>query len=85
MDDGERFCDLDRARDVVLRSAPQDNSVGRGRSRGGMVAGCTAADGWRMTGSALRGTVWREADRLVIRGWSGGGRARRFEKFEAGG
>ena len=36
-DDGKRQSDLDRARDVVYRLAPQDNSVGRGRSGGGMV------------------------------------------------
>ena len=36
-DDGKRLCDLDRARDVVFRVAPQDNSVGRGRSGGGVV------------------------------------------------
>ena len=52
-DDGKRLCDLDRARDVVFRVAPQDNSVGRGRSGGGMVAERTASDGWRMTGSAF--------------------------------
>ena len=31
-----------------------------------------------MTGSALRGTVWCQADRLVIRGRSGGGKGSRF-------
>ena len=40
--DGKRFCDLDRARDVVYRVAPQDNSVGRGRSGGGS---CPIASG----------------------------------------
>ena len=34
-DDGKRLCDLIAARNVVLRLAPQDNSVGRGRSGGG--------------------------------------------------
>ena len=47
-DDGKRLCDLDRARDVVFRLAPQDNSVGRGRSGGGMVPDRSAPDGWRI-------------------------------------
>ena len=34
-DDGKRLCELRAARDVVYRVAPQDNSVGRGRSGGG--------------------------------------------------
>ena len=40
--------------------------LGRGESEGGMVAGCTGRNGWRMTGSAFAILIARGT---LCRGW----------------